>query len=219
MLRHLVRVVPNSWWPATPWTSRRSTVSTASRDATGAAVGALTEIRTPILWMVVGFVLPVDLRFLVSRTGIDQSASGAPARSSAQGHSLLLAASVGVRWRTRLDGLGANIPSSGEVTARLFGLASTADRAMWRGSTRSNRAVPRPVRARGPTSRGNREFQRTADSLQPRLSGLAVILLMAEALLGGRLSSPEQRRTDSHRRVMCLSPTGVKCVPEPACRR
>ena len=46
------------------------------RYLTAASVGILTAIATAILWIVVRFVLPVALPFLLFRTGPSQSGSG-----------------------------------------------------------------------------------------------------------------------------------------------
>ena len=64
------------------------------RYLTAAGVGVVTAIATAILWIIIGFVLPVALPFWLSRTGISQSSSGGAGAVIGSG-SILMAAFLG----------------------------------------------------------------------------------------------------------------------------
>ena len=64
------------------------------RYLAAAGFGVLTAIATAILWIVIAFVLPIALPFLLSRTGLSQSGSGGAGAVIGSG-SILLAALLG----------------------------------------------------------------------------------------------------------------------------
>jgi hypothetical protein len=64
------------------------------RYLAAAGVGVVTAIAAAILWIVVSFVLPILVPFLVSRIGANQTGAGGSASVISSG-SIMLAALVG----------------------------------------------------------------------------------------------------------------------------